>query len=646
MPREMEALARAGRSCDACRDSKVRCIRGKAGPCHRCRQTSHECTTSRARRSRPYYQTSKEKYELMTTLLRHFVPDISFELHDLRNLVLQLGAKQPFSSTDDEDPSNPTVEPSNAACTNQSDHGTSLQHIHTSGYLPLEPTLQTQIPPTTSEITTPSSSANRTSSLHTEVGEAIIASNFYDSKSFVVFLLQARSLFERTEGGPHTDQRSILHSIQDQPNVPVTFPEDTLLPVQSQIDADATAFYAEVNSVIYILSSEGLQDCVERFLHRSDICGNAHIAIVYAVMSLQTASQSAFDLACHYVAPAVEEGSIATVEALALMSLCCLNCNQNNLAWIHLGTAVRVAQALGLHADTAFWSHEPRSRLEHRRRLWWSLYDLDVWFSYYLGRPHSIDDTICSAALPSELDLTQVPHNPPGYSGLNVHLSRLLKRFNASLRLWRIDRERSSHEICGYVAELETWWDNLPPYFKTSASSPPSYARALSYLHLRYLHVFMILTRSFLLLDVSNPDIARIRDNLTKACESANEESLALLHEMHGRNIISRSNFQDCYHILSTGLVLVVRNLLCPCEAHRSDLAKMRPLYILSNHVTIGKAGSEAVRKFLEPSEALHNSERSQISPEDQFSLNLLELNTADISWLNIFNTLEAGWMP
>lgn len=278
---------------------------------------------------------------------------------------------------------------------------------------------------------------------------------------------------------------------------------------------------------------------------------------------------------------------------------------------------------MGLHTDTKLWHQESVSNLEHRQRLWWSLYDLDVWLAFHLGRPHSIDDIVCSVGVPSESvlcticshlgtllmphqDLTQVPHNPPGYSGLHVYLSRLLARCTATLRLWPTNREQSHNEMRSYITQLENWWSNLPSYFKTSTSSPPTYARALSYLYLRYLHVVMIITRSSLLQNDHNSNDTKTENDLTTTCVAANERSLALLHEMRQKNLISRVNFQDTHHILSTGIVLVVRNLLCPCERHVSDLIRMRPLLLLTDHITIGRSATESVSKFLACTDAAH----------------------------------------
>ena len=66
------------------------CIRLQSGSCQRCTTTGCQCITSHGKSSRPYYQTSKEQFDLMTTIVRNFLPDVSMETEDLRKAVSKL----------------------------------------------------------------------------------------------------------------------------------------------------------------------------------------------------------------------------------------------------------------------------------------------------------------------------------------------------------------------------------------------------------------------------------------------------------------------------------------------------------------------------------------------------------------------------
>lgn len=67
--------------------TKPQCTRGFNGFCQRCLRSGQVCTTSGVKAPRPYYQTSKEQFHLMTELLRCFLPTVSVEVDDLRQTL-------------------------------------------------------------------------------------------------------------------------------------------------------------------------------------------------------------------------------------------------------------------------------------------------------------------------------------------------------------------------------------------------------------------------------------------------------------------------------------------------------------------------------------------------------------------------------
>lgn len=63
--------------------------------------------------------------------------------------------------------------------------------------------------------------------------------------------------------------------------------------------------------------------------------------------------------------------TIEQVQASILISMFLYEFNLKSASWVWLGSAVRIAQDLGLHAQCGEWS---ALEAETRRRLWWSLY--------------------------------------------------------------------------------------------------------------------------------------------------------------------------------------------------------------------------------------------------------------------------------
>lgn len=84
---------------------------------------------------------------------------------------------------------------------------------------------------------------------------------------------------------------------------------------------------------------------------------------------------------------------IETIQALALLSGLYLHyIQQPNLANSLMGATLRLATALGLHRDYSE-GVDPQNldgagrSIEMRRRVWWSIFILDAWVGYGLGRP-------------------------------------------------------------------------------------------------------------------------------------------------------------------------------------------------------------------------------------------------------------------
>ncbi|KAL2676479.1 hypothetical protein Neosp_010237 [[Neocosmospora] mangrovei] len=72
----------------------------------------------------------------------------------------------------------------------------------------------------------------------------------------------------------------------------------------------------------------------------------------------------------------------------------------HNMADSTSGLAVRTAYTLGLHIDPSPSMPEPERQM--RRRLWWSVYELDTLVGLKLGRPFLIQDSHVMPELPSD----------------------------------------------------------------------------------------------------------------------------------------------------------------------------------------------------------------------------------------------------
>ncbi|KAK7703770.1 hypothetical protein SLS57_010807 [Botryosphaeria dothidea] len=120
-----------------------------------------------------------------------------------------------------------------------------------------------------------------------------------------------------------------------------------------------------------------------------------------------------------------------------LVSIFLTEMNLKSAGWVWLGSAVRIAQDIGLHYETGPW---PVVDGELRRRVWWSIYSWDRLLSLEVGRPVLIDDEDCDVSWPSPVDDSYIqPHGisrpPSGQTAMTtLHTSIPVLRFISQLK--------------------------------------------------------------------------------------------------------------------------------------------------------------------------------------------------------------------
>lgn len=69
-----------------------------------------------------------------------------------------------------------------------------------------------------------------------------------------------------------------------------------------------------------------------------------------------------------------DELTVDNVRTTLLLSIYFTEINMQSPGWVWLGSAIRVAQDIGLHIDHGAY---PPMETEMRRRIWWSVYNWD-----------------------------------------------------------------------------------------------------------------------------------------------------------------------------------------------------------------------------------------------------------------------------
>ncbi|KAI9274627.1 fungal-specific transcription factor domain-containing protein [Phascolomyces articulosus] len=90
------------------------------------------------------------------------------------------------------------------------------------------------------------------------------------------------------------------------------------------------------------------------------------------------------------------------VQSAVLMTLYLdMDDGDDSMQWYMLGTAIRMAQDLGLHRSCSHWKILPQAEIETRHRLFYACYVLDRWLSARAGKPLTILDRDFDTPMPS-----------------------------------------------------------------------------------------------------------------------------------------------------------------------------------------------------------------------------------------------------
>ncbi|KAJ3801439.1 fungal-specific transcription factor domain-containing protein [Lentinula aff. detonsa] len=160
--------------------------------------------------------------------------------------------------------------------------------------------------------------------------------------------------------------------------------------------------------------------------------------------------------------------------------------------WIRLGTAIRMAQDLGLHRCESV-----QQNVELRRRLWGACLISDRWTSLTYGHPYMIDIQDCDARLPSSGDQNDL------YMDELVRLSIILGRVQKTIYTPAGLMVTTDAQLNQILTDLELWKENIPEQLRFKG---PESSRAAGLLYLLYVCVSMMFWRVFMRISYTCPE--------------------------------------------------------------------------------------------------------------------------------------------
>ncbi|KAF2256084.1 hypothetical protein BU26DRAFT_444597, partial [Trematosphaeria pertusa] len=170
----------------------------------------------------------------------------------------------------------------------------------------------------------------------------------------------------------------------------------------------------------------------------------------------------------------VSKCSLVNIQALMLISFYLHNHSERNAAWNLIGTAIRMALALGMHKKEVGRSFRLIER-ETRKRVFCTLYGFEQFLCTSLGRPSGLDAPDIDVSAPRNGFFDGI--------GMGSSFTKLELDLQAILASARAPCQSPKH----LLEALKIWVDSIPSHFNLSAcvsisdlSTPSSTPRTLS----------------------------------------------------------------------------------------------------------------------------------------------------------------------
>lgn len=282
-----------------------------------------------------------------------------------------------------------------------------------------------------------------------------------------------------------------------------------------------------------------------------------------------------------------EDMLVQFIQNALVLGLYVCNLNRYNTVNNYFGVAVRSAVANGFHRKMAtprlLSDEQRREHLifeEKTKRLWWSIFVIDVVWAAKMNMPAYIDYTDTDVALPNDSPILDLNDNfNTEILEANVHLAKFIAKYNRliygpSIRTFTmnyINTEQFNQKILikniiHSLNDLQTLFETptLSDYKHVNIISLPD--RNVANLFLRYNQMTILIAKPLLslILNKGNRSLinepAKVMDSIaTIAASSA--RSVETLLKLYEYNKLFVLGFWDSQHLLSAVLLLVMASV-------------------------------------------------------------------------------------
>ncbi|KAE8353337.1 fungal-specific transcription factor domain-containing protein [Aspergillus coremiiformis] len=185
------------------------------------------------------------------------------------------------------------------------------------------------------------------------------------------------------------------------------------LPQKDVADRLLAQYYACIHSVLPVLHWPSFLVDYENVYQAGSLLGvprewAAVLFGIFACGSLHTLEKTRehdgkefIRVSCGVIDVWKDNFTLDQARAALLVSIFLFEVNAKSASWVWIGSAVRVAQEIGLHLESGPWS---TLEGEMRKRVWWGVYAWDRLLALEMGKPVLINDQDCDVDLPCPVD--------------------------------------------------------------------------------------------------------------------------------------------------------------------------------------------------------------------------------------------------
>ncbi|KIY66585.1 hypothetical protein CYLTODRAFT_398534 [Cylindrobasidium torrendii FP15055 ss-10] len=249
----------------------------------------------------------------------------------------------------------------------------------------------------------------------------------------------------------------------------------------------------------------------------------------------------------------------------ALSALFMLGNSTPRAPWTLVGTALRIAQDLGLHRRKALASG--MSPIEHEcwKRVFWSLVCLDRVYALGMGRAHAIQDIDIDTDMPTAGDDEQ-------WLDFFVSFIKLLQIVPFSLRtvyaLHKANGSTDVQQLTDAVANIDSalnnWMAGIPDHLRWDPHADRQYSSQSLVLHSWFYNLQILTHRHFLLAPEGSPTAFPS----LAICTTAARTILNMAHRQ--RQAEDSAGFSLCFMTVLSGAIVLLLNVWSNRDSKRA----------------------------------------------------------------------------